>query len=161
MTILTSQGAIGLTVPIEKKGQRKVATCKISYAENWQVKHLRTIESAYGKSPFFEHYFPYIENFYAQKFVLLSELNKESLTLCLKLLNTNKPPHTALKDLNSFVDARNLIHPKKKSLISNEVKYHQMFGNDFVQDLSILDILFCEGPLAHPIVMTQLKTTVK
>ena len=36
--ILTSQGSIGLTVPIEKKGQRQVSTCKISYAENLKRK---------------------------------------------------------------------------------------------------------------------------
>jgi hypothetical protein len=156
--ILTSQGIISLTVPVEKKGQRKVSTCKISYAENWQQKHLRTIESAYGKSPFFEHYFPYIEQLFSQKIEFLTELNEEALSLCFKFLNAQKEVNQVQNQTNDFLNVTNSISPKKESSISNQIDYHQMFGNKFAQDLSILDVLFCEGPLAYSIVKTQIKT---
>ena len=160
-TILTSQGPIGLTIPIEKRGQRKVSTCKISYAENWQLKHLRTIESAYGKSPFFEHYFPYIEQLFSQKIELLTELNAKALSLCLKFINYKKEPLLGQTDPKDFLNATNTINPKMDSIISSPINYHQMFGSEFAQDLSILDVLFCEGPLAYSIVKTQIKTTFK
>jgi len=154
--ILTSQGVVGLTVPIEKKGQYSVETCKISYAENWQLKHLRTIESAYGKTPFFEHYFPYLEELFSQKHVFLTELNNQALSLCLKFLNAPEQIIQDKKELIGFQDATNTISPKKESLIIESPIYHQMFGNEFAQDLSILDVLFCEGPLAYLIVKNQI-----
>ena len=159
--ILTSQGVIVLTVPVEKKGQRSVATCKISYAEDWQTKHLRTIKSAYGKTPFFEHYFPYLKELYSEEIVSLHELNEKALSLCLKFLNIQKSLFPVDDVDSEFVDGVNVISPKKESIIKHCPSYHQMFGNEFVQDLSILDVLFCEGPLSYLIVKNQVKTNFK
>jgi hypothetical protein len=50
-------------------------------------------------------------------------------------------------DLGIF-DARNTINPKKlieRDFFYNPVPYQQNFGNEFVPNLSILDLLFCRG----------------
>jgi hypothetical protein len=158
--VLTSQGVIGLVVPVEKRGQRSVATCRISYAENWQLKHLRTIESAYGKTPFFEHYFPYLKELYARKFEFLTELNESTLSLCLKLMNIDKSISGTDCGVKGFADLTNKISPKKESVMMKSTEYHQMFGSEFVQDLSILDVLFCEGPLSYLIIKNQIKVSL-
>lgn len=158
--ILTSQGITYLTVPIEKKGQRSVKTCRISYAEDWVQKHLRTIKTAYGKSPFFEHYYPYIEKVLTKNHEYLHQLNNDILTLCLKFLNAKKNTLTPNNDDLRHLDLRNKISPKKETSITACQEYHQMFGNEFVQDLSILDVLFCEGPLAQDLIKNQIKSNL-
>ena len=44
------------------------------------------------------------------------------------------------------VDFRNKIHPKIKSAILDVKPYNQVFGKQFVPDLSIIDVLFSQGP---------------
>ena len=54
--ILGSNGIIMLTVPIKKKSKTLIKDVKI--ADNlWKKKHIKSIQSAYGSSPFFIHYF--------------------------------------------------------------------------------------------------------
>ena len=57
-----------------------------------------------------------------------------------------KSPHT---------DLRGIISPKTEisgyDFFSPE-PYPQIFGKDFVANLSVLDLLFCEGPNARTII---------
>jgi hypothetical protein len=48
------------------------------------------------------------------------------------------------------IDFRDRIHPKKPTLLRAE-EYHQVFGDrhGFLEDLSILDLLFIKGPAAY------------
>src|SRR5690554_6691552 len=56
--ILTTNGIKTISIPIEKSGKLKTSMkeVKISYTENWQKLHWKTITSAYNSSPFFEYY---------------------------------------------------------------------------------------------------------
>jgi hypothetical protein len=54
-----------------------------------------------------------------------------------------------------YFDLRNAIHAKNPELIKSwfqPVTYPQVFGNKFVDGLSIIDLIFCEGPNARAIV---------
>ena len=50
-----------LTVPVHGKLGVPIDEVKIDFSKNWQKKHLRSIEIAYGNDPFFNDYFPDIK----------------------------------------------------------------------------------------------------
>lgn len=145
-----------LTVPV-LGGNKKIKTSdiKIDYQQKWVQQHWRTLQAAYGKAPFFEHYAPFFETIYARQPERLWELNLQLLTLCLKLLQIDTTidfTPTYLNHTDSAVlDFRSRINPKKSAIVENiyhPVRYNQIFGKDFVYNLSIVDLLFCEGPAA-------------
>lgn len=123
---------------------------EIDHSKKWVSEHLNTFKSAYGKAPYFEHYYPYFESIIQKKHRYLLELNQELLTLCLKLTGfTAKVSLTSdfEKEVKSpILDVRSVIHPKKPTFNSSFTSYQQMFGNNFVNNLSVVDLLFCEGP---------------
>ncbi|WP_197491672.1 MULTISPECIES: WbqC family protein, partial [Emticicia] len=111
--------------------------------------------AAYGKSPFFEFYADYFQNILDKKNTFLWDLNFQMLTTCLKLLKVNRTiSHTEVyqKEVDSNVfDARTLFNPKKQVIETSfylPKPYQQNFGNEFVPNLSIIDLLFCRGTQA-------------
>ena len=145
-----------LTVPVQG-GNKKIRTSEIliDYGQKWLPQHWRALQAAYGKAPFFEHYAPYFLDVYEKKPRRLWELNYEFLTLCLKLLQINTTIQlsgTYLQSTNpAFLDCRSRVNPKKSATVNNIYRpraYNQIFGKDFVANLSVVDLLFCEGPAA-------------
>ena len=149
--ILTAHGPKELAVPV-KKGNRKtkITELEIDYSQNWVNVHWRSIRSAYGSAPFFSFYSDYLQQIYEKKITLLFELNSTLLQFYLKCLNIKKP----ILYTESYVpvysgeitDYRNKIHPKIKPDILEIIPYNQVFGKQFVPDLSIIDVLFSQGP---------------
>lgn len=141
-----------LSIPV-LGGNKKVKTelIKIDYHQKWVNVHLRGIQSAYGKAPFFEYYFPYIEEVFKSKIDLLTDFNLKLLTVCLKLLQMDiKVMKLEKTDTTSQeIDIRGLINAKSRfeeRNIYHPTPYSQLFGLDFVPNLSIIDLLFCVGP---------------
>ena len=67
--MVSANGLISLSIPLVKQTNKELISEKrISYSENWQQQHWRTLVSAYKNSPyfdFFEHEFkPFYENKY-------------------------------------------------------------------------------------------------
>lgn len=139
-----------LTVPVQN-GNKKVLIkdLKIDYSQDWNRRHWGAIHSAYGKSPFFEFYSEYFKITLDKKPDFLFDLNVEILTICLKLLRLEKKIiFTENYQKNVETDFRGLIHPKRNYELNNlyqPFSYRQNFGNEFVPNLSILDLLFCQG----------------
>lgn len=154
-----------LGIPVEK-GRSKVVVkdLAIDNRQRWVVNHWKSITSAYGKAPFFEHYEGYFRDIFFSGKKYLFEFNWELLTICLKLLKlpvllscTEKYGKTTE---NGVIDLRSVVHPKK-GYQNNEYyqpyPYNQIFGKDFVANLSIIDLLFCEGPNAMSVLNKSLK----
>lgn len=157
--ILTSNKVDTLTVPVIKSNSKQlIRDVEIDYSQNWVNVHLRSICSAYGNSPFFEHYFPYIEHIVSKRHKYLFELNFQLLERILKLLKINID--IQLTDdfyhpkICQFDDLRDAIHPKKSlelNLFTEKISfstYSQVFGEKFVENLSIIDLLMNEGSAA-------------
>ena len=130
-----------LIIPVKKHHGTKMCTrnVEIDYRQKWLGKHLRAIQSAYGKAPFFEYYADDFWQIYNKKPQSLFDLNKALLTKCLEILQLSVMLEflTKKEDLDkiSLYDAKNAINPKKQetwnSLFSS-TSYFQVFGNNFV-----------------------------
>ncbi|MCF6361090.1 MAG: WbqC family protein [Cyclobacteriaceae bacterium] len=162
--ILTPNGVDVLSIPlIGSQKKIKISEIKIDHSQKWANRHWRAIKSAYGKAPFFEHYADYIKQEIYAEHTTLFNLNLQLLTLCLKFLQIDTPleftssyqktPKIPLKDLRSSIHPKN---PFSSSIKIEYIAYPQVFGNSFVQNLSILDLLFSEGPNAGSIIRKQI-----
>ncbi|UCS93804.1 WbqC family protein [Echinicola marina] len=141
-----------LSIPVVGGNKKvKYGKVKIDYRQKWQNVHLRGIKSAYGKAPYFEYYYPYFEDIFNEQIDSLFELNQKLLTLCLKLLQIKAKVEVSVKYEESpeMEDLRGKIVAKQsyeaRDIYSPE-PYSQLFGLDFAPNLSVIDLLFCEGP---------------
>ena len=68
--IAGAQGLQRLSIPLEggKHQQQPIREVRISNDESWQSQHWTSIKSAYGKSPFFEHYADVFLPFYKKEY---------------------------------------------------------------------------------------------
>ena len=152
-----------LSVPIQGRrpriSQQKI---QIDYDQNWVNIHLRSIQSAYGKAPFYEYYIPYFEKVFQQNPESLWLLNWEMLTICLKLLglSVKMRVQNPSEDLSCIDDIRGHLMPSVPFSERNYYQaepYFQLFGLDFDPNLSILDLLFCEGLASKSILLKSVK----
>jgi hypothetical protein len=151
--ILGANKVENLTVPvIHRKNGILIREVEIDHRQHWMRVHRRTIESAYRKAPYFQFYWDYFEKIYVKKHRYLFDLNIELFTICLQLLGLKKniefTSEFRKNTSEETVDFRNRIHPKKsnKDQIITWPPYNQLFGSNFVNNLSIVDLLFNEGP---------------
>ncbi|SIO16500.1 WbqC family protein [Algoriphagus halophilus] len=152
-----------LSIPIQGRRPRlPLNKVLIDYSQNWQKIHVRGIQSAYGKAPFFEFFFPYIEPVFEKKHASLWDLNYEMLTICLKLLRYSGKLTVCQKidEEQVDLDLRGQIKPSG-SFLERElylpVPYAQLFGSDFEPNLSVLDLLFCMGTEAKKLLLSSVK----
>ena len=73
--IKTSNGSQWLTIPIKRQGIQYINQVEIDYNQNWQDKHLKTLQQNYSKSPFFVDMLDIVSSIYNKKFKYLSDLN--------------------------------------------------------------------------------------
>lgn len=141
---------------------------EIDYRQNWRHQHWRTLQTAYGGTPYFEYYAAYLHDIYQQKPTRLFDLNLQFLHFYFRCLRLRQPIHLTpeyqpTKDFelhspsHSFtpspLDRRDSLTPKDPTRhLGPDRKsvpvYAQSFGKDFVPGLSILDLLFMQGPAA-------------
>lgn len=157
--ILGANGPLSLVIPVEHKGREnsQIGEVRIAYHTDWQRNHWRAIFSAYGNSPFFPYYADDIHDYYTRKWTFLFDYNQEYLLTILTLLKLHKElilTGSFEEVPEPFVNLREKISPKipvsRWSPGYSFLPYTQVFNDKFpfVGELSILDLLFNEGPLA-------------
>ena len=156
MVVAGSNGPVHLSVPLEKgRDQRMlVKEVRISQTESWQKQHLRTIESAYRRSPFFEFYQNGIQDLLQKRHLFLLDLNLEIFGWLRKVLGNQSSVLVTEQIQKEYpaeiVDLRNYFLPKNYRQMTIPFTYGQVFEErlGFLPNLSILDLLFCCGPNA-------------
>ena len=149
--IYGANGKLTLTIPLQSKGERTpLKDIKISYNDNWQIIVWRSITTAYRSSAFFEYYEAELEKLIFKKPDYLIDYNNElHQWVCskLKIDCTFSNSVKYEKSYNNVQDFRTVIHPKKPSGFAHE-EYMQVFSDKlgFIPNLSIVDLMFNEGP---------------
>lgn len=142
-----------LTIPVIKVNGNHTKTKDIRIADSgsWQRSHWRSIETAYNKSPFFLYYRDYFEPIYLKESQFLLDFNTKLLEVIFHLLKIEKKILFTDHFENRTIDPKPLDH----------LKYHQVFEekSGFLNDLSIIDLIFNLGPEAGSISVYKYCTT--
>ena len=149
--IYGANGKLGLFIPVihTHKNRELYKDVKISYESDWMALHLKSLQSAYRSSPYFEYFEDDFIKLYSEKEIFLSEFNIKCIDLISQLLDVNlnhvksesyNENYTGINDLRDLSVAR-----KEKEYATP--KYIQVFESKhgYLPNLSILDILFSEG----------------
>ncbi len=151
--IITANGLLNLSIPVTKTNGNHTLTkdIRISSSCNWQINHWRAIESAYNKSPFFLYYRDELEKFFTQSFELLVDFNTELLKFLFKKTGISLEinfTNNFLPENTTINDVRYCIQPKQIRGENIFPHYYQVFEekHGFIPNVSIIDLLFNEGP---------------
>jgi hypothetical protein len=165
-TILTANGPQDLTVPVTEgsNSKRIVREVAISWDHPWQKLHWKALLSAYNNAPFFEYYADSLAPFYHEKrWKFLTDFNLDIQSVVLEELNlkcnlSQTKEYFAKEKLpDGMDDFRYAIDPKPSRQSIDEdfrpTPYMQVFQEKFgfTANLSIVDLLFNEGPMAMDI----------
>ncbi len=158
-TIAGANGPLSLTVPVLRGSFHKTSIneLKIDYNKRWQDVHWRAIESGYRSAPFFDFYEEEIKPFFAKKTKFLIDFNNELTNAILKILSIDTPivnteTYNRIDKMDNVIDYRESIRPKRNIPDKDfqSYPYHQVFEEKlgFIENLSILDLIFNSGPEA-------------
>lgn len=151
-SIHAANGKLNLSVPVKFSSTKKekYKDIKICYDSNWQKIHLKSIESAYKNSPFYDFFEDYFINFYNKKEKFLVDLNFSSIRLIFEILEKELNCNFTNEYLEKYVDLtdyRSLLTNKNFNEKVNFKNYTQVFQekNGFIENLSSIDLIFNKG----------------
>lgn len=138
-----------LIIPVSAtSGKTPISDVKVANNEPWQRTHIRTIEAAYKKSPYYEFYDYMLLPLFEKKYDFLLDVQIDSFEIILKMLNLKLDfAFETRSEGQIIIDLR----PKEYEEIVKKYDfraYKQNFEGEFIPNLSILDLIFCNGPHA-------------
>jgi hypothetical protein len=149
--IHAANGKLILSIPVKYSSSKKekYKDIKICYNSSWQKIHLKSIESAYRNSPYYDFFEDYFIKFFNKKEKFLIDANIKSIELIYDILDM-KMKYDLTNDyknkLENYTDYRKLVdsNPDEKK---SKINYSQVFQekNGFISGLSSLDIIFNKG----------------
>jgi hypothetical protein len=153
MYIYSPNGIQLLNIPVKhsKVAHQKYKDVKIEPEFNWQKQHFKSLEAAYRTSPFFEYFEDDIALVFQKKYTFLMDLNWEVFELLNQCLGISISPEKTVEyfhEVSDCKDFRLLANGKKDSTQCEP--YTQVFDekHGFINNLSVLDLLFNEGRYA-------------
>lgn len=147
--IFGANGQLSLIIPIHHNGSRIYKDIEVSYREDWQKLHWKSIKTAYQSSPYFEYYEDKLIKLYEEKNKFLLDLNLKSIEIIQNILKTDKA-----YSLNSeYIENPEQSNFREKFSAKNPSDYdmegyYQTFSDKmgFLKDLSVLDLICNKGP---------------
>ena len=154
MVILSAQGPLALTIPIVGGRDQKtsIEDIRIAYDAPWQAQHFKALKTCYKRAPYFEYYEADLEKLYSTR----TECLVEFLESCHQFLQKAIKGKWELIQFNEYAqkikeeETKKEIHPWQPNNYAQfpiQHEYQQVFTSPsgFIQNLSILDMLFCVG----------------
>lgn len=145
--IAGANNILTLRIPKVRKNSSKtlVKDLRINNDTAWQKQHWNSIVSAYNSSPFFEYYQDDIAPLYEEKPKFLLDWNNKTQELLGSLLNLeiSLPQTDSYQKNTEGLDLRSYTFDKQTLPTYTQV-FSEKYG--FTPNLSILDLLFNEGP---------------
>jgi hypothetical protein len=156
--ILTSQGVNRLVVPVcVGKSNLQYRDVRIGDGGRALRAHWNAICTAYGRSGYFSFLKDCFMPFFFGKYKFLVDLNFDLLRVCFSVLG--------LEQVLNVYDGKTVcanfvgvVVPKKgyaENGIYRPFSYKQVFGTEFVPNLSIVDLLFCQGSNAYSVLLNS------
>jgi len=150
--ILAGNGILRLSVPVEHQSGVKILTkdVKIIQTGSWKTDHWRAIESSYAYAPYFDDYAQEIQEIIFESTGFLLETNIKCLNLVGEILA--KPLSFELSKTYEFQvqnDFRNVDFSAKEKWNLNTYQQVFSYNNPFTPNLSIIDLIFNEGPFCR------------
>ena len=162
-----ADGVQALSFPVVHEGgthKHVISDIKVDYSTPWLLQHKRALVSAYRTSAYFEYYQDELFGIMDSRPERLLDLNMSLLKFFIEKtgikvdlrLTTEYSPSGIVVEADgrtiSCEDLRETIHPKRSNTILQDLvlekPYFQVFAPKygFRSDLSIMDLLFNEGP---------------
>lgn len=152
MYIYSPNGIQMLNIPVKHDSANcNFKDIKIDNQNNWQKNHFKSLEAAYKNSPFYEYFIDDLNPIFEKKHEFMLDLNFEVFELVNAALGISIPFEKTteyLHEVTDKTDCRYLVNGKKDTTIIEP--YTQVFDtkHGFINNLSILDLLFNEGRFA-------------
>lgn len=163
--IYSPNGLQLLNIPVKHAGAKhqKTRDIKIENDFDWQKQHFKSLEAAYRSSPFFEYFEDDFIPIFKKKHTFLLDLNFESIELvfkCLRLSVNTKKTTEYFKTVENTTDCRWLADGKKDKNFFEP--YTQVFQekSGFLNNLSVIDLIFNDGRFALDYLKKQTLQTV-
>lgn len=141
-----------LNIPVKHpktKGRKKTKDTLVENEFPWQSQHLKSLQSAYRTSPFFEFYIDDLMPIFTKEYKFLTDVNIDTFSILMDALQlpSNYSKTTEYELHPKEKDFRPLAIDKKGVEVKTP-QYIQMFDDKhgFLPNLSMLDLLFMEGP---------------
>jgi hypothetical protein len=150
--IYSANGKQLLNIPIQHNQSKKTKDIKIDVSFRWQKQHIKALQIAYRSSPYFEFYEEDVLAVFDKMTPFLLDLNMKCQEVMFDLLQLEipyTPTKEYIKEYTDISDMRSLANTKSKQQYNFD-QYIQVFSEKlgFIENLSILDLLFMEGPNA-------------
>ena len=158
--IAAAGGPESINVPVVHEGdiyRLPIRDIKVDYSTPWVRKAEKAIDSAYESSPYFEYYRDDVFDILDTAPETLWELNLSLIMFFVEKTGLG----VSFRPTEYFSapgqgpygeDLRGSIHPKRPDTVLSRLglkkPYFQVFAGKygFLENLSIMDLLFCEGP---------------
>lgn len=176
-----SGAPLWLSVPLEREFGIAINQIKINEERDWRTKHLKTLKQFYGKAAYFRMYFPALEEIYAKRHVALAALNADLIHWLWRMLDIDAEICFAsqlgvsgsstdllvgiCKELEAtqylsgrgglkYQDEASFQHHNIEVLYTDfEPPVYRQLWKNFVPKLSVIDLLFNEGPNSRQILL--------
>lgn len=158
--ILTKEGALDINVPVHTNLANTNRDARINYDTPWNRQIIYALRTAYNSSAYYEFFEADFVKLFQKNHVFLWDLNIDLFQLVAQLAGLSiqwtettqfLPPDTSCLDLRIGIETK---HAGVINSLCKPVPYTQVFAEPysnkpFTPYLSMLDLLFNEGPLAR------------